>query len=327
MKKLGVKLGAILLSTSFLLAGCGSTSKDDSAKKDDGKIKVVASFYPMYDFVKKIGGDKVEVKDMVPAGTEPHDWEPSPKDLVELQDANVFVYNGAGMESWVNKVKDSVKNDKLVTVEASKGIKLIKGEHEHEHEDEEKGHDHKDAEKGHDHEEGEFDPHVWLAPENAKLEMKNIMDALIKVSPDDKEYFEKNYEDYSKKLDELNDQYKSELSKTKKKDIIVAHQAFGYLCEAYGLKQVPIEGLSPDSEPDAARMAELADFAKKNDVKYIFFEELVSPKVAKSLAKEVGAKAEVLNPIEGLTEEQIKDGQDYFSIMNQNLAVLVKALQ
>ena len=322
MKKLGIKLGAVLLAASFALAGCGSAAKggnDAAAKKDEGKLKVTASFYPMYDFAKKIGGDKVEVKNMLSANTEPHDWEPTPKDLVAIGDSDVFVYNGAGMESWIDKVTQSAKNDKLQVVEASKGIKLLKGEDEHD--DSDKDHHDKD-----EHEHGAYDPHVWLAPENAKIEMKNIKDAFVKADPKNKDYYEKNFEENAKKLDELNDKYKTELAKTKKKDIIVAHQAFGYICQAYGLSQVPIEGLSPDSEPDAARMAEIADFAKKNDVKYIFFEELVSPKVAKTIAKEVGAKAEVLNPIEGLTEEQLKSGQDYFSIMNQNLETLLKAL-
>lgn len=323
MKKLGIKLAAVIMSASFVLAGCGSeqgkTSSNSSSK--DGKLKVTASFYPMYDFSKKIGGDKVEVRNMISSNVEPHDWEPTPKDLVSIGDSDVFVYNGAGMESWIDKVTKSSDNKKLDIVEASKGVKLLKGK------ENKSGEDKKEDEHEHEHKHhGAYDPHVWLAPENAKKEMENIKNAFVKADPKNKDYYENNYKENAKKLDELNVKYKDKLSKTKKKDIVVAHQAFGYICNAYGLNQVPIEGLSPDSEPDAAKMAEIAKFAKDNKVKYIFFEELVSPKVAETIAKEVGAKTAVLNPIEGMTEKQQKEGEDYFSIMNKNLEALLKAL-
>ena len=318
MKKLGIKLAALVMSATFVLAGCGSNEgqKASSYSEKSDKLKVTASFYPMYDFSKKIGGDKVEVKNMISSNVEPHDWEPTPKDLVSIGDSDVFVYNGAGMETWIDKVTKSSDNKNLELVEASKGVKLLKGEEDEDAKEE----------KEHEHEHGAYDPHVWLSPENAKKEMENIKNAFVKADPKNKDYYENNYNENAKKLDELDKKFKDELAKTKKKDIVVAHQAFGYICNAYGLNQVAIEGLSPDSEPDAAKMAEIAKFAKDNKVKYIFFEELVSPKVAETIAKEVGAKTEVLNPIEGLTDKQLKDGEDYFSIMNKNLEVLLKAL-
>lgn len=337
MNKLGLKVSALFIAASFALAGCSGGQASQTKKSDDSKLKVYTSFYPMYDFTSKIGGDKVEVVNLVPLGTEPHDWEPSAQDLVKIGEADLFVYSGAGMESWVDKLDENVKDGKLTKVEASKGIELLKGEeHDHDHEDAHDKHDdHKDAEdKHHDHEDahehhhhGEYDPHVWLAPMNAKAQMKNILDGLVKADPKNKDYYQKNFDTYSKKLDDLDAKYKAELSKTTKKDIIVSHEAFGYLCKAYGLNQVGIEGLSPDSEPDAAKMKEVSEFAKKNNVKYIFFEELISPKVSETIAKEVGAKTEVLSPIEGLTDEQIKDGQDYFSIMERNLTNLLAALK
>lgn len=318
MKKLGIKLAALVMSATFVLVGCGSNEgkKGSSSSEKSDKLKVTASFYPMYDFSKKIGGDKVEVKNMISSNVEPHDWEPTPKDLVSIGDSDVFVYNGAGMETWIDKVTKSSDNKNLELVEASKGVKLLKGEEDEDAKEE----------KEHEHEHGAYDPHVWLSPENAKKEMENIKNAFVKADPKNKDYYENNYNENAKKLDELDKKFKDELAKTKKKDIVVAHQAFGYICNAYGLNQVAIEGLSPDSEPDAAKMAEIAKFAKDNKVKYIFFEELVSPKVAETIAKEVGAKTEVLNPIEGLTDKQLKDGEDYFSIMNKNLEVLLKAL-
>lgn len=307
------KLTVMLLAFCLLFTGCSSK---EEVKTDEGKLQVYASFYPMYDFAKKIGGDKVEVKTLIPAGTEPHDWEPSPKDIVKIGDSDVFIYNGVGMEPWLDKVSDTVKNKDLVIVEASKGAKLLKREEEHEEEIDE-----------HEHHHGEYDPHIWLDPENAKIEMNNIKDAFITQDPDNKDYYEENYKENAKKLDELNKEYKDELANVSKREFIVAHEAFGYICNAYDIEQVGIEGLSPDSEPDAAKMAEVSKFAKENNIKYIFFEELVSSKVSETIAKEVGAKTAVLNPIEGLTEDQLKAGEDYFSIMHKNLENLLLALK
>lgn len=283
----------------------------NTAKKNNGKLKVMASFYTMYDFAKKIGGNKVEVTNMVPAGTEPHDWEPSTKDLIEMEKSDVFIYNGAGMEQWVDDVLESLDTEELTTVEASKGIKLLKDSDAHEHD--------------HEHS-SENDPHVWLDPKNAKHEMNQIKKALIKADQKNKAYYEANYQKYAKQCDELDALYKKELDKVSKRELVVAHEAFGYLCHAYDLEQMGIEGLSADDEPDPKQMSEVIKFAKEHKVNTIFFEELVSPKVAKTIAKETGASAKMLNPLEGLSNKKIKAGEDYFSVMKQNLSAIKKAL-
>ena len=182
MKKLKEFL-VFCLSTALslsLLAACGKpqipmagaeTPAEPSSAASEGSLRVMASFYPMYDFAQKIGGDKVTVTNMVPAGTEPHDWEPSPSDIVALEQADVFVYSGAGMEHWVEDVLASLDNQSLVTVEASYGIALLEGHHHHHEDEEEAEHEHEDE---HEHEEGGgYDPHVWLSPLNAKREMEN----------------------------------------------------------------------------------------------------------------------------------------------------------
>lgn len=282
-----------------------STSADTTAQAAEGKkLKVMTSFYPVYDFAVKIGGDKADVTNMVPAGMEPHDWEPAATDIKNLEQADLFVYSGADMEDWTQKVLASLENKKLVSVEASDGIKLRKG-----------------------HSEGTYDPHVWLYPLNAKKEMENIKDAYIKADPANKDYYENNYKTYAEKFDQLDKEYKDTLAALPHKDIVVSHEAFGYLCDAYGLTQMGIEGLTPDSEPDPARMADIIDFVKKNNVKVIFFEELASPKVAKAVSSDTGASVAVLNPLEGLTDAEISSGQDYFSVMESNLKQLVAALQ
>jgi zinc transport system substrate-binding protein len=280
-------------------------------------MTVYASFYPMYDFSVKIGGDRVKVINMVPSGIEPHDWEPAAADIAGLEEASVFVYNGAGMEHWAPDVLGSLRNKKLVAVEASKGIKLMEGHHD---EDEDSGEEH-------DHEGEVHDPHVWLSPVNAKLVMENIKNAMASADPDGKKYYESNYDKYAAECDLLDKEFESALSGLARRDIIVTHQAFGYMCARYGLNQVPISGLSPDSEPDPSRMAEIIDFTKKNNVKVVFFEELASPKIAESIAASTGARVDMLNPIEGLDDEEISAGEDYFSIMRRNLKSLVAALQ
>lgn len=313
INRLSALVCACTLSLS-LLTGCGTQQADTAA--GDGRLRVLTSFYPMYDFACKIGGDCIDVTNMVPSGTEPHDWEPSTNDLKNLEKADVFIYNGADMEPWADDLLVS-RSDTLRVVEASENVELrtTDGEHEHAHEHE-----------GADHHHGDFDPHVWLDPENAKIEMEAIRDALCAADPENSTVFQSNYEKYAAELDALDAEFREKLSSLPNRTIVVAHEAFGYLCDAYGLTQVGIEGLSPDSEPDPGRMAEVIDFVREHSISTIFFEELVSPKVAEAIASETGAQAKMLSPLEGLSDEQAAAGADYFSVMHDNLAALMEAL-
>lgn len=306
MKKFITKIMFVVL-TMAVLSGCTAKTSVDKNPTEDKKISVYTSFYVMYDLAKKIGGDKINLTNLVPAGTEPHDWEPTPTDVANIEKSNVLIYNGAGMESWMDKILETINNDKLIAVETSKDLKLLDNVHEDE--------------------DLKYDPHVWLNPMLAKKQMESIKNALVEADPANKDYYETNYNNNAKKFDDLDKEFKDTIDKFQKKDIVVAHQAFGYLCDAYGLKQVAIEGLNAESEPTPAKMAEVTKFAKENNVKYIFFEELISPKVSETIAKEIGAKTEVLNPLEGLEEEDIKAGKEYFSVMRENLEALKKALE
>jgi len=300
------RLTSIVALFVFLsaLAGCDGSV---SGQQADGKISIVTSFYTMYDFACKIGGDQVYVVNLTPAGVEPHDWEPSPTDIVLLEKADVFVYNGAGMETWVDSVLPSLGNKKLTVVEASSGISLLNS-------------------SGNSSANASDDPHVWLDPELAKMEMHMILDALTAKDPDHADEYAANYAKYADELDQLDEEFSSALAIVPQRNIVVAHEAFGYLCSAYDLIQIPIEGLAADSEPDAARMGEIIDFVRENNVKVIFFEELVSPKVAKAIADEAGCMTAVLNPLEGLSNKDQAAGEDYFSVMRTNLDTLVQAL-
>lgn len=347
------------LSIILVVAGCGLNAKnaDSNQKEAPGsssestaaveKLKIKTSFYPMYEFTHQVAGDLAEVENLVPAGVEPHDWEPSPQDMASITDADVFVYNGAGMESWADQVLDSAAGQHVLVIEASEGIEIMEGEaHSHDHEGEahdheeadhdhegeahdhdEADHDHENEEAhSHDHDHGGLDPHVWLSPAMAIQQVRNIEKGLSEAAPEHKEAFKANADAYVAKLEALDKEFQEGLKDSLRKDFITQHTAFSYLAKQYGLTQVPIAGLSPEQEPSAAQMAEIIEFAKAHNVKTIFFETLVSSKVADTIAAELGAKSAVLNPIEGLTEEDIAGGSDYLGLMRQNLEALKAAL-
>lgn len=353
LRRASLALCACLLFTAVFV-GCGTEASDEPV--DPNRLQVMASFYTMYDFAQKIGGEHVQVTCMVPSGTEPHDWEPSTKDITRMEQADVFIYNGAGMEHWVSDVLAGLSNKKLISVEASQGVSLLRSAEEedgHDHEavhadeDEEDSHEHDDADAedavheedaadrvvaaapdGHDaHEHGEYDPHVWLDPMNAKQEMQNICEALSEADPEHRADYQANYEKWAKQLDELDETYQTTLENLSERNIVVAHEAYGYLCRRYNLTQVSIEGMSPDSEPDPGRMADIIDFVRANNVRAIFFEELSGSRTAETVAAETGVKLLTLSPLEGLSDRQEETGGDYFSVMEENLQQLTEALR
>ena len=354
LRRAALALCACLLFTAVFV-GCGTEASDEPV--DPNRLQVMASFYTMYDFAQKIGGEHVQVTCMVPSGTEPHDWEPSTKDITRMEQADVFIYNGAGMEHWISDVLAGLSNKKLISVdhEAAHADEDEEDSHDHEtahaDEDEEDSHDHADEEDaavsnaavheedaadrvvaaapdGHDaHEHGEYDPHVWLDPMNAKQEMQNICEAFSEADPEHRAEYQANYEKWAKQLDELDETYQTTLKNLSERNIVVAHEAYGYLCRRYNLTQVSIEGMSPDSEPDPGRMADIIDFVRANNVRAIFFEELSGSRTAETVAAETGVKLLTLSPLEGLSDRQEETGGDYFSVMEENLQQLTEALR
>lgn len=307
------------------LIGCGKPKSVTSANSESKKIKVIASIYPLYDFTRQIGGDKVEVVCLVPAGAEPHDWEPKARDLASLQSANLFIYNGLGMEPWLDSFQSALKGSKCFFVNASQGISLLKAKHDDEPNQGEK--DRRYSIKSAEASSGEYDPHVWLDPMRAKQQAANIKAALIQVSPENKETFEANYARFAAALDDLDAQFRAVASQATRKEFVVTEPAFAYLADRYGLKQVSILGLCTEGEPSPGELKKIVDFARQNKIKHIFFESTYSPKVAETLAKEVGAQTLVLSAVHGLTEEDLKQGKNYLSTMKSNLENLKIALQ
>lgn len=291
MKKSLIFLTAIIFLA--VLAGCSDVNTESD------KPQIYTSFYALYDFTKEIADDNADIYNIVPSGTEPHDWEPTVQDMSNINNADVLFYNGLGMESWIDKVKSSLTNSEVKFKELSLGVPV---------------------------DENSTDPHIWLNPQNVKIMCKNILDTLCEVDPDNKDIYEVNYNNYMVSLDNLDKSYSDTISSLYNRSIVVSHEAYNYLCNAYGLKQTAIDGILADSEPSPDKMKDLINFVNENDIKYIFYEELVSQKTAEILAKETGTKLLPLNPFEGLTDEEISKGENYISVMYENLENIKTAL-
>lgn len=275
------------------------TSCNTKISKKPSKLAVYATFYPLYDLTKKIAGDKATVQNIIPPGVEPHDWEPTTKQIADIEGASLVVYLGLGMDSWISKVESSVSGPKFV--EVSNGIDAIKVGNA-------------------------VNPHVWLSPKEAQILAKNIKDALVSADNKNAKYYEDNYNTLLNTLKQLDSEYTEKLKNTKTKTFIVYHSAFDYVARDYGLNQVSIVGMSEEAEASPAKVAEVIHLIKKENIKYIFTEPLTSPKPIQSIASETGAKVLPLNTIEGLTKDEMKKGYDYIKLTQQNLDNLQKAL-
>ncbi len=294
-----------LLFIAVVIGFAYKNSKKNNASVTSKKLQVFGSFYPMYFIASQIGGNKADVRNITPAGVEPHDYEPSTRDIARIERSNMLVLNG-GVEAWGNKIKDNLKGTGVKVITAGAGLLT------------------KDITT----EEGEKikDPHIWLDPILVKQEVANIEKGFEEIDPKDAAYFQDNAKKLNAKLDKLNTDFKQGLSNCQKKDFITSHAAFAYLADAHGLRQVSITGLSPDQEPSVRELVDIVKFAKEHNVKYIFFESLVSPKLSETIANEIGAKTLVLDPIEGISDDDIRRGKNYLTVMENNLKNLKLAL-
>lgn len=315
--------GAVVSILMLGFAACTMVtgSKIDN-KKDLEKIKVMTSIYPIKEFTEIIGGDKVSVKSMVPDGAEPHDFEPKAKDMVELGKSQLFIYNGLGMEHWVDKVLSTVHDDKLTVVDTSKNAKIIEVSNEKEVEiHDEDGHNHEHTQgDGHNH--GKLDPHIWLSFSEAKNQGKLIEEALIKVDPKDKNYFIANYNKFANDLDQVSQEYGEKFKNIPNKSFVTGHAAFAYLCRDLGLTQISVEDAFGEGEITPQHLKELADYCKTNNVKVIFMPDSASEKVSQTLANEVGAKVVKISSLE------TKNGdKSYIETMKENLETIYDNLK
>ncbi|WP_456273579.1 metal ABC transporter solute-binding protein, Zn/Mn family [Bacillus sp. AK031] len=330
----------LLVLTSFLLllAACGAESDQGESDNADA-LKVYTTVYPLTDFTEKIGGEYVTAESIYPPGADEHTFEPSQKDMMKLSDADLFIYIGLGLEGFVDRAKDVLESENVSMVAAGSEIEgsLESGHseeesHNEEHGDEE-GHDeHADEEEGHDdhadsHDHGhDIDPHVWLDPVYAKELAHSIYENLAEELPEHEPVFKENYETLVTQLDELNESFESTVQSAERKQIFVAHAAYSYWEERYGIEQVAIAGISSTDEPSQQELKNIIDTAMENNISYIIFEQNGSSRLTEVVQKEIGAEKLTLHNLGVRTQADIDEEKDYFDLMNENIDTLQKAL-
>lgn len=292
-----------------LISGC--TPSEDLSEKN---LKVVASFYPLAYLTQEIAGDAFLVETLIPAGVEPHDYEPSTQNVQDLYDADLVVYQGSGFELWIEDLKSNVSDETVQFLEASSLVELRPANADLV-EDEE---DHSASPRR--------DPHSWLDPVLMQNVVNGIVAKLSELAPENKDQFELNAKTLNDQLAVLDQAFSRGLSNCEKDTVVVSHNAFSYLAARYGFLIKSIAGLSPDDEPSLNELVELQDFIAENDVQVVFMETLASPEIAETLANEAGLTVLTLNPLEGLTVEEIADGKNYFTVMEENLKNLQLAM-
>jgi zinc transport system substrate-binding protein len=295
LKTKGWRRSVLSVVAVVTVAASACNAQSNSA---GGRPQVVGSFYPLYEAAVRVGGDRAEVANLTPPGVEPHDIELATDDVDLLEDADVIVYAGSGFQPGVEEV---AQRSEARSVDVLEGLSLLSSD------------------------EGR-DPHVWLDPELMLMIVRRVESALIRVDPGGASTYRRNADAYAEELRDLHLNFEEGLADCTRRTIVVSHDAFGYLASAYGLRQEAIAGLSPEAEADPARLDELTELVESEGVTTVFTETLVSPELAETLAREVGVRTAVLNPIEGLTEEQEAAGEDYISLQRENLATLQEAL-
>lgn len=312
------KLLTLFLALIFIV-GCSNQENVEVTREEEKDIKIYVSNYPLYDFTKRIVGDKIEVINIT-KNQGFHGWEPTARDIADIKSGDLFIYNGPEIETWAADMIDSGTID-IETLVASDGVDFLKSTHNHDHDHEEHDHDHE-----HEHNHGDVDPHIWLSLKNSKIMLNNIAEKIIKLDTENKDYYKDNLEKALEEFDDLDKKYEKELSNKIHDTIIVSHEAYGYLCRDYGFNQVGIEGIHAEGEPSVQQIDNIIKLSNELGTNVIFYENTISPKVSEMIAEQVGAELILLTPIEALTEDEIKNGENYLSLMEWNLQGLRKAL-
>lgn len=300
----------VLILVLALLSACQTTVQVED------KPQIMVSLFPQYDIIRQIAQDKVDVELFLPAGSEPHSYEPSASTLMKVVEADLFVYSSDELEPWVKRLVEGNASENLIVLDASNGITLLEADHGHEGEDE-------------DEEELAFDPHYWLDPQNMIIMSESIRDALIEIDPENEAFYIENANSYIASLKELDSNWQDLFDRAQLNQIIYGgHFAFGYLSHRFGLEILsPYNGYAPDAEPSAQALAGLMDVLAEKEINVIFYEELIDPRVARIIAEQAKVKIEVLHGAHNLNAEEMQAGWTYVSIMEDNIEKLKEALR
>ena len=341
-------LAPLLMSVVVLvLAACGSndesvTSKETDTNSTSDQLTIHTTVYPLQYFAERIGGDYVNVKSIYPAGANEHSFDPTQKDMIALADSDLFFYIGLGLEGFVENAKKTLANESVKLVPTADGVSeadlhistghthaeaiVEEDDHNHDHD----GHDDDEhatdaTEEQHEHSH-EHDAHVWLSPVISQQLAKVIKDELVAAMPEQEAIFNENYDALVTDLQLLHEDFTAMAAETTSKTFFVSHAAFGYLAGHYGFNQVPVAGLNSQSEPSQKELTAIVDLAKKENINYIFFEQNVSSNLAKVIQQEVGADTLILHNLSVLTQDDLNNDEDYFTLMRHNIDVLKQAL-
>ncbi|WP_434402300.1 zinc ABC transporter substrate-binding protein [Planococcus sp. 11815] len=341
MKKLALFAGIALI---LLLAACGGTAQPDSGPEGEaaeGKLDVYATVYPLVYFAERIGGERVDVKSVYPAGANEHSFEPTQKDMINMADADLLFYVGLGLEGFIDSAQETLQNEDLEFVATADGITdeqleaaagkqaEAHSEDEHGHEEDghsdEESHEEEEGHEGHDH--GSTDPHVWISPVLSQELAASVRDALAEKDPEGAEEFDKNYEELVAELEALDESFQNLDEKVERDTFFVSHSAFGYIAAPYGFEQVAVAGLNSQDEPSQKELTEIVDMAREKDIQYIVFEQNVSSNLTEVIQNEVGAEAIEMHNLGVLTQENIDNDETYFTLMKKNLQALETVLK
>ncbi|MCQ2482258.1 MAG: zinc ABC transporter substrate-binding protein [Clostridia bacterium] len=306
-----ITVAVVLLSA---LVACNSSERQSGFTGD--KLKVVCTVYSVYDFASNILGDEAEIKLIMTPGTDVHGFEPSSDDMRLMEDCDVIIYSGAGLEMWLDDVVKALDNKSVKLVDCSRNVDILDMEESvtelFENEEDE-----------HHHHEGNDDPHIWLSPKNACIEAETIYDqvSVLITDEDAKAGVRENYEEYKADLEQLVQDYDAVLGDLSGEKMIVSHEAFGYLCHEYGIEQIAIDGLT-SGESDARLVSQIIEYIRENNVSVIFYEDLVNPDTAKIISEETGCELVPLRALGSLSEDEASGGMDYLKAMRENLEAL-----
>ncbi|MDQ0233437.1 metal ABC transporter solute-binding protein, Zn/Mn family [Metabacillus malikii] len=314
MRKKWMVLTSLLFVLS--LAACGNNATNSEEKEAPSTstepLEIYTTIYPLQFFTEQIAGEEALVESILPPGSDSHTYEPTSKEMMSIAEADAFILNGSGLEAYAEKIAKSLESEDVEIVEAANGIELNESHHDHEH-------DH-----GHDH--GDVDPHVWLDPIRSIKLAENIKNMLVDLRPEKEQLFNKNFETLKEKLEVLNEEFATGLKETPGNHFIVSHAAYGYWEEAYDIHQIAVSGISSTNEPSQKELQNIIKTADQYGLKHVFFEQNITPKVAELVRKEIGAEALRLHNLSVLTDDDIKNEEDYFTLMRHNLEQLTTAL-
>lgn len=312
---------------ALALMGCGGADDEPQTThpaSPDGtaRLRVGASIFPLYEFVVRVGGDRVEATMIIPPGVEPHSYEPSPGDIRALNGMDLIVYNGAGMEPWLEQIVKRARPKSAVILEASAGLALIPAE---EHDLESKPGE--EPADDHDHAHDLYNPHTWLDPQNAARQMRAIERALAELAPAHAAEFKTRADQFEAELLALDRRLERALSSCRKRDVVITHASLTYFCRRYGLNEIPISGLTHQNEPSPRAMAGIVTLMKERGAKAVFCEIEISPRLAETVARETGAAVLPFNTLPTGRPEDLAAGRGYVAVMEENLAQLCRGLE